>query len=121
MATFNPTYGSDKVYNALTFTVGCEISSFAVSGAPVSNPTYDVFSTRSIIDLTGVTYTQSPACGYTYTSVYSHTIPAGTAASILFAGTTVVPSFEVYSGDGTQAGSYTVTLDNAITVGSGQG
>jgi len=57
IATFNPTNGSDKVYTALTFTVSCEVTSFAVSGAPGSNPTYDIFAQRSIINLTGVTYT----------------------------------------------------------------
>lgn len=57
VATFNPTNGADKVYTALTFTVSCEVTSFAVSGEPGSNPTYDVFTQRSIINLTGVTYT----------------------------------------------------------------
>ena len=79
VAVFNPTNGADKTYTALTFTVGCEVASFAVSGAPGSNPTYDIFSQRSIISLTGLTFTQSPACGYTYTSSFAHTIPAGTA------------------------------------------
>jgi hypothetical protein len=44
IAVFNPTNGSDKTFTALTFTVGCEITSFAVSGEPGSNPTYDVFT-----------------------------------------------------------------------------
>ena len=121
IAVFNPTNGSDKTFTALTFTVGCEITSFAVSGEPGSNPTYDVFTQRSIINLTGITYTQSPACGYTFTNSFAHTIPSGTAASIIFAGTNVIPSFEIYSSDGTHEAAYTVSLANTITVTSGQG
>ena len=121
IAVFNPTNGSDKTFTALTFTVGCEITSFAVSGAPGSNPTYDIFTSRSIINLTGLTYTQSPACGYTFTSSYAHTIPSGTASSIIFAGATVVPSFEIYTTTTSHAADYTVSIANTITVGSGQG
>ena len=117
IAVFNPTNGVDKTYTALTFTVGCEITSFTVGGAPGSNPTYDVFTSRSIISLTSLTYTQVPACGYTYTSSYAHTIPGGTAASIIFAGTTVVPSFEIYSTDTSHAADYTVSIANTVTVG----
>lgn len=113
---FTPTNGSAKTYTALTFTVGCEITSFTVSGTPASNPTYNIFTQRSIINLTGITYTQSPACGYTFSSSYAHTIPTGTAASIIFAGTNVVPSFEIYSSVGTHEGSYTVQLANTITI-----
>ena len=118
---FNPTNGPDKTFTALTFTVGCEITSFTVSGAPASNPTYNIWTQRSIISLTGLTYTQSPACGYTFTSSYAHTIPSGTASSILFAGANVIPSFEIYSADGNDEGSYSVSIANTITVDSGQG
>ena len=121
IAVFNPTNGVDKTFTALTFTVGCEITSFAVTGAPASNPTYNVFTQRSIINLTGLTYTQSPACGYTFTSSYAHTIPSGTAASIIFAGATVVPSFEIYTTDTSHVAAYTVSIANTITIGSGQG
>ena len=105
----------------MTFTVGCEITSFAVSGAPGSNPTYDIFAQRSIISLTGVTYTQAPACGYTFTNTFSHTIPSGDAATLLFAGTNVIPSFEIYSSDGTKEAAYAVTLSNTIAIDASQG
>ena len=121
IAVFNPTNGADKSYTALTFTVGCEITSFAVSGAPGSNPTYDIFTSRSIISLTGVTYTQAPACGYTFTNTFGHTIPSGTAASIIFAGTIVVPSFEIYSTDTSHVAAYTVSLTDTITIDASQG
>ena len=99
----------------------CEITSFTVSGAPASNPAYDVFTARSTINLTGVTYTQVPSCGYTFVSTFGHTIPSGTAASIIFAGATVVPSFEIYSADTSHAAAYSVVLTNSIEIGSGQG
>jgi len=118
IAVFNPTNGSDKTYTALTFTVGCEVSSFSVSGAPSSNPTYNIFTSRSIINLTGLTYTQSPACGYTFTSSYAHTINSNDQ-SMIFAGTTVVPSFEIYTTDTSKEASYTVSIANTITIGSG--
>ena len=118
---WTPTYGSAITFTALTFSVGCEITSFTVAGAPGSNPTYSVFSSRAIIPLTSVTYTQVPACGYTFTNSFGHTIPAGTATSIIFAGTTVVPSFEIYTTTPAHAANYAVSLTNTITVGSGQG
>ena len=121
IAVFNPLYGSDKTFTALTFTVGCEISSFTVSGEPGSNPAYDVFAARSIISLTGVTYTQVPACGYTFTSAYAHTIPAGTGASIIFVGTNLIPSFEIYSSDGAHEAAYDVVLTPTLTIAASQG
>ena len=121
VAVFNPTNGNDYTYTALTFTVGCEVTSFTVSGAPGSNPTYDIFYSKKIIDLTGVTYTQSPACGYTFTNSFTSSIPSGVAASIISFGTTVVPSFEIKSTDASHKGNYSVTLINEITIGSGQG
>lgn len=117
IAVFNPTYGSDKTYTALTFTVGCEITSFTISGEPATQ-TYDVFTSRTILSMTSVVYTQVPACGYLFTSSYGHTITGSTETAILFAGSVVVPSFEIYSTTLTQEGSYSVSLTNAITVTS---
>ena len=114
-------YGSAFQYTAITFSVGCEITSFTVAGAPGSNPTYDIFSSKKIISLTSVTYTQVPACGYTTTNSFSHTIPAGTAQSIISAGTTVIPSFEIYTTNKAHEASYNVSLLNTITVGANQG
>ena len=71
--------------------------------------------------LTAVVYEQVPACGYTFTSVFGHTITGATEQSIIFAGATVVPSFEVYSTNPAHEASYTVTLTNAITVDAAQG
>jgi len=83
--------------------------------------TYNVFTSRTIVPLTAVVYEQVPACAYTFTNNFSHTINAGTDASIIFAGATVVPSFEVYSTNPAHEASYTVTLNNVITVDANQG
>ena len=61
-----------------------------------------------------------PACGYTFTKTFGHTIPSGTAASIIFAGTNVLPSFEIYSNVGAHAASYSVSLTNTITIAGSQ-
>jgi len=61
-----------------------------------------------------------PACGYTFTSSYGHTIPSGTAAAIIFAGTTVTPSFEIYTTNTAHVANYPVSLTNTITIGGSQ-
>jgi hypothetical protein len=53
-------------YTALTFTVGCEITSFTLSGSYSTSYSYNVFTQRSIYSLAGVSYDQVPACGYTF-------------------------------------------------------
>lgn len=120
IATWTPKYGSASTFTALTFKVGCEVASFTVSGAPGSNPTYNVFSSRKIIPLTSVTYTQVPACGYTFTKTFGHTIPSGTAAAIIFAGATVVPSFEIYTTTASHVATYAVSLTSSMTIGGSQ-
>jgi hypothetical protein len=79
IVTWTPQYGSAFTYTGLTFAVGCQITSFAVAGAPGSNPTYTIFNQKKVISLTGVTYTQAPACGYTFANAFTGTIPSGTA------------------------------------------
>ena len=74
IAVFNPTNGNDYTFTALTFTVTCEVTSWTKPSAPAS-PAYDlsyaVFETPLQIDVAPLTYVQSPACGYAYTSTYS--------------------------------------------------
>jgi len=123
IASWADGHGHTKSYTALTFTVGCEITSFQIkdSYAPPTF-TYNVFSSRKIVSLTAVVYEQVPACGYTFTNNFDHQdIGAGVEASIIFAGAVVIPSFEVYSTNPAHEASYTVTLANAITIDAGQG
>ena len=40
---------------------------------------------------------------------------------MIFAGTTVVPSFEIYSTDTSKEANYSVSIANTITIASGQG
>ena len=96
IATFNPTNGLDKTYQAMTFTVTCEVTSWTAPSAPTS-PTFDlsyaVFETPLTIDISTLTYTQSPACGYTYTNNYSwSTLPAYISEAPAGSGSIVVSS-----------------------------
>jgi hypothetical protein len=119
IVTFTPVNGSAYSYTALTFAVGCKITSWTVAGQPGSNLTYNIFSSKKILSLTGVTYTQSPACGYTFTNNFSSsTIPSGNAASIISIGTVVVPSFEIYTTTKAHEANYSLVLKNTITVGA---
>ena len=58
VAVWTPKYGTNKQYTAITFTVGCEITSFTVSNTPSSAFTYSVFYPKKIISLTTVSYVQ---------------------------------------------------------------
>ena len=75
IAVFNPTNGSDKTFTALTFTVTCEVTSWTVPSAPTTGGGFDlsyaVFETPLTIDVSTLSYVQSPACGYAFTSTYS--------------------------------------------------
>lgn len=48
-------------------------------------------------------------------------MPAGVGSTIVTAGTTVIPSFEVYSTTPAHAASYSLTLTNSITFAPQQG
>lgn len=119
---YTPTAGSNNpAYTAVTITVTCEITSWTVTGAGTTSISYNIFDTRKIIDGSTLVYTQSPACGYTFTNSYSYTIPSGNAQSVVSQGTAITPSFEVYSADTSKTGTYTLTISNTITVNSNQG
>ena len=119
---YTPTAGSNNpAYTAVTITVTCEITSWTVGGAGTTSISYNVFDNAKIIDGSTLTFTQSPACGYTYTSAWTYTIPSGDATSIVSQGTYITPSFNVYSTDTSKLGTFTLELSNTITVDSGQG
>ena len=117
---YTPTAGSSNpAYTAVTITVTCEITSFAISGAGTTTISYNVFDSMKIIDGSTLVFTQSPSCGYTFTNSWTYTIPSGNAQSVASQGTAIVPSFEVQSDDTSKIGTYTLTLSNTITIGSG--
>lgn len=70
VATFNPDNGADYVYSSLTFTVECEVTSFTDPSAPATQA-YTIFNAASTYAIPDSPYTQVPACGYTYTTVYT--------------------------------------------------
>ena len=78
--TYTPTKGSSNPsFNTISITVTCEITSFAVSNEGTTSISYNVFDPTKIIDGSGITYTQSPACGYAFTNSWTYTIPSGNA------------------------------------------
>jgi len=81
---YTPTYGStNPSYTAVTITVTCEITSWAMSGAGTTSHSYSTFQAQKTIDGSGLTFTQEPACGYTYSSAWTYTIPSGSAQSVV--------------------------------------
>lgn len=117
IAVFNPTNGADKTFTAYTFTVTCEVTSWTVPSAP-TEPTFDltyaVFETPLAIDISSLAYTQSPACGYTFTSVYSWNGLTGfMSESPAGSGKIIVSSSNLAN-----VGSHSVYFTNAITISS---
>ena len=108
-------------YTALSFTITCEVTGFTASNTPSSSFAYSIFSGTQVFSLNAVTYVQSPACGYTFTNTFGHTITGTVAQSIISAGTTLTPSFQIKSTTPSHEASYTVKLTNSITIGANQG
>jgi hypothetical protein len=116
---YTPTEGSNTpTYDAVAITIDCEITSFTTSNTP-ANQAYTIWDALKVVNLSGVTYTQVPACGYAFTSTYVFTTTG--SVSYINAGTAIVPSVEVYSLAGSDASTQTVTMAATITVGGSQG
>lgn len=91
MAVWTPLYGSAKTYTALTFTVNCQVASFTKPVSAPSTQTYVVYDKPLAIDVTNLVYTQSPACGYTYESVYTwNNLPASVSEAPQYSGKLLV-------------------------------
>ena len=119
--TYTPTKGSNQpVYTAVTITVSCEITSFTVGNPGTTSHTYNTFDKMKIVDASSLTYTQVPACGYTFTKSFAYTIPSG-ASNAVSQGAYLTPSFNVHTSSASITGSFTLTVTNTITVTSGQG
>ena len=67
--------GIDPVWDAVTITVGCQITAVNAAAAPTTGLTYTLYSTPLLIDLKTWAWTQVPSCGFTFSSAYSWTIP----------------------------------------------
>ena len=118
-ATFTSTHGADPFYTAFTFTVTCQVTSFALPSNP-SDVTYTLFTSSLEVDLTGLVYVQSPACGYAYTSSLTWT---GLETFITSTTDFIVDVYsQAISTAGTSAGSpsqtYALTLENDLTIAS---
>jgi hypothetical protein len=87
---YTPTEGSNTpTYDAVAITIDCEITSFTTSNTP-ANQAYTIWDALKVVNLSGVTYTQVPACGYAFTSTYVFTTTG--SVSYINAGTAIVPS-----------------------------
>lgn len=106
-------------YSGLTLTVTCDVTSFTTGNTP-STQAYNIFDDLKMIPLTGVTFTQDPACGYTYTLAYTYA--SSPAVSFAAGGTAVVPSVEIASYAGADASNtpLTMTMSTTITMDGGQ-
>jgi len=118
IVVFNPTYGSDKTYTALTFTVTCEVTSWTIPSAPTSGGGFDlsyvVFETPLPIDISPLAYVQSPVCGYTFTSTYTWTnLPSFVSEAPAGSGNIIVSSAKL-----TDVSSTSVYFTNSITIAS---
>lgn len=115
VATFNPTNGADYVYNALTFTVECEVTSFT-DPSPPSTQAYTIFEIPTTYAIPDSPYTQVPACGYTYTTVYTW---AGMPASG-FINEPIAGSGEIFvsSADTNDAGTHSISYTAVVTLDS---
>jgi hypothetical protein len=116
---YTPDDGANNpTYTAVALTITCEVTAFTTSNTPTSQ-TYDVFASTKIVSLTGVIFTQSPVCGYTFSGTYSYA--SSPASSFINGGTTITPSAEIYSASGSDAGSITVTMSTTINIDAAQG
>ena len=61
--------GANPVFDAVQITVGCTITNIASPTAPATADgwtlTYEVYSNALAIDLSTISYPQTPLCGYT--------------------------------------------------------
>ena len=82
-----PTEGANNPnYNAISLTVTCEVTSVTVGNNP-SDGTYTIFTdSTKIFDLTSVTFTQVPACGYDVRSSQSYSLSTSPSSSFVSVG-----------------------------------
>ena len=121
VVVYTPTKGSNNPsYTAVTITVTCTVTGFSVSNPGTTSHTYNTWDNLKVISGATLTYTQTPACGYTFTNSFSYTIPTG-ATNAVSQGGYLTPSFNVATSDTSITGTFTLTITNSVTIGSGQG
>jgi len=120
--TYTPTNGSNNpTYSALSLTISCEITSFTLGGQGTSSFTYNVFDPLKIIDASTLTFTQVPACAYTFTKTWTYTIPSAVNTAVK-QGSYLTPSIEIETSNTALAGGpHSLVVNAALSVNSGQG
>ena len=71
-ATYTPTYGTATSFTVATITVNCVVTSFTRPSNPTSGLTQYIKGSAIEFDFNDK-YTQDPACGHPYTSVFTWT------------------------------------------------
>jgi hypothetical protein len=118
VAVFNPTYGLDITFTALTFTVTCQVTSWSKPSAPsIANGftlTTAVFAAPLPINVATLGYVQIPDCGYAFTSTYSwNGLPSFVTEAPTGSGTIIVSSSNLNN-----VNTYSVFFTNSITINS---
>lgn len=112
--------GANPVFEAVQITVGCTITNVASPTAPSTaggwTLTYNVYDNSLAIDLSTIAYPQTPLCGYTVSETFTWTIPSGAPITVDSANPEKV---NVQTTDDTKHGTYTLTLQNAISHANG--
>jgi hypothetical protein len=117
MLTQDTASGPNPNFEAVQITVGCTITDIASPTAPSEADgwtlTYEIYSNVLSIDLSTISYPQTPLCGYTVAETFSWSIPSG-AANVITVASDNNQELLVQSTDVTKHGTYTVTLSNQI-------
>ena len=119
-ATFTTDNGPDHTYTAMTFTVTCTLAAYTPPTTP-AEPTFDlsyiIYDGPLTIDLSTLSYTENPTCGYTTTTAVTWT---GLETSFMTQDTNNPSLITIQTTDKTKASSspYSLTYLRAITVTS---
>ena len=116
-ATQDTTNGDNPVWDAATITVGCQITGVAAAAAPAEPAvtlTYNLYAAPLLIDLSTWAYTQTPSCAYSYTEVFTWTIPAA-ATNYIQQSTPVPKAITVQASHKAAVGTHAVVMTNTIT------
>lgn len=116
-ATFTPDNGSAITYTAISITVTCTVTSFTIGAGP-SNLNYDVFGTSAFVDVSTVSLTQVPDCGYAYTTTYTWT---GTVSNVITIDSGNGGRINVQTNNVSDANTYAVTVGRTIIIADNNG
>ena len=114
--TYTTTHGADHIYTAMNLVIQCAVTGFSSPADPTALA-YNVFDPADFVDVAALTYVQTPACGYAFTSVFTWTgttdfitVDSGNGGRI-----------NVQTNDVNDAVSTSLTVANSITIADNNG